>query len=54
MFMNFDPVADSLGNMSGPGQKGHSHTQTHEMLESQNDQMVSQMADKVTQLKSVS
>lgn len=36
--------------MSGPG---GSHVQTHEMLESQNDQMVTQMADKVKQLKSV-
>ena len=39
-------------NMTGRG--GNSHVQTHEMLESQNEQMVDQMADKVKQLRSVS
>ena len=42
----------STNNMTGRG--GNSHVQTHEMLESQNDQMVDQMADKVKQLRSVS
>ncbi len=37
----------------GNGGGGASHVQTHEMVESQNDQMVTQMADKVRQLKSV-
>ncbi len=46
------PVIEST--MSGPGSgDGGSHVQTHEMLESQNDQMVTQMADKVKKLKSV-
>ncbi|XP_064384261.1 BET1 homolog [Halichondria panicea] len=38
----------------GNGGGGASHVQTHEMVESQNDQMVTQMADKVRQLKSIS
>ncbi len=41
------------GGPSSGGNGAPSHVQTHEMVESQNDQMVTQMADKVRQLKSV-